>query len=36
LTLDEGEAALRRLTGRMASFGETAARMPAPISRRRA
>ncbi|WEK04432.1 MAG: methyl-accepting chemotaxis protein [Candidatus Devosia phytovorans] len=35
-TLDEGEAALKRLTGRMASFGETPAQTSAAISRRRA
>ncbi|WP_332701548.1 methyl-accepting chemotaxis protein [Devosia sp.] len=33
-TLDEGEAALRRLTGRMASFGETVERHAPPLSRR--
>jgi methyl-accepting chemotaxis protein len=33
-TLDEGEAALRRLTGRMASFGEAVERHPVPLSRR--
>jgi methyl-accepting chemotaxis protein len=33
-TLDEGEVALRRLTGRMASFGEAAERHEAPLSRR--
>lgn len=36
LTLDEGEAALRRLTGRMASFGDTVARAAPLPSRRRA
>ncbi|SEQ27708.1 methyl-accepting chemotaxis protein [Devosia sp. YR412] len=34
LTLDEGEAALRRLTGRMASFGEGVERIPAPLPKR--
>ena len=33
-TLDEGEAALRRLTGRMASFGETVDAVAASPSRR--
>jgi len=35
-TLDEGEVALRRLTGRMASFSETAEPVSSPLSRRRA
>lgn len=35
-TLDEGEAALRRLTDRMASFGESVEQSPRQISRRRA
>lgn len=35
-TLDEGEAALKRLTGRMASFSETQEPIAAPLSRRRA
>ena len=35
-TLDEGDAALRRLTGRMASFGESVEPKQALISRRRA
>lgn len=34
LTLDEGGAALRRLTERMASFGETAERSASPVLRR--
>lgn len=33
-TLDEGDAALKRLTGRMASFGETGAAASAPPARR--
>ncbi|KQX35796.1 hypothetical protein ASD04_13575 [Devosia sp. Root436] len=33
-TLDEGDAALKRLTGRMASFGETAEPGAAPLVRR--
>lgn len=33
-TLDEGDAALKRLTGRMASFGETGAKASAPPARR--
>ncbi len=36
LTLDEGDAALRRLTGRMASFGESVEQAPSRISQRRA
>lgn len=35
-TLDEGEAALRRLTGRMASFSDGVERAPPQILRRRA
>ncbi|KKC32667.1 methyl-accepting chemotaxis protein [Devosia psychrophila] len=34
LTLDEGEVALRRLTGRMASFGDVVERKPAPLTKR--
>ena len=34
LTLDEGEVALRRLTGRMASLSESKERKPAPTSQR--
>lgn len=34
LTLDEGEVALKRLTGRMASFGDSTERKPAPLSYR--
>lgn len=33
-TLDEGDVALRRLTGRMASFGEAGAASSAPLARR--